>query len=309
MIDKVAIIGLGLIGGSLAMALTQRSFANEIVGIDINQEIIDKALELKAIDRGTTSLIDGVKNASLVVLCVPVSKIFELAEKIKPYLKEGCIVTDVGSTKADIVTRLEDIFFPQCSFVGGHPMAGSEQHGIEAADKYLLENAYYIVTPTDKTSAAALAVVGRMIEAAGGKEVTIGPKEHDQIVAFISHLPHIVAVSLVNSLTGLSDITRDPLALAAGGFRDSTRIANSDPLLWRDICFSNREQVLSSLASFKKALTELEDSIRANDQERFVTSFAQAKQKREKIPAKAKGLLPGIYQVIVTVPDRPGMIG
>jgi prephenate dehydrogenase len=308
-INKMAIVGLGLIGGSLGMALTQRGFAKEVVGIDLNPEIINQGLALQAITHGTTSLVDGVTNADIVVLCAPVKEIISIARQIKPWLKKGCIVTDVGSTKEEIVRSLEEIFHPQCFFIGGHPMAGSEQSGISAADKYLLENAYYLVTPTQESNQEALKLVEEMIVAAGAKPIAISPEEHDKIVAAISHLPHIVAVSLVNGVKDLAGVSHDPLALAAGGFRDSTRIAGCNPELWLDICFTNKERILAAMQNFKSALNRLEESLVAEDKGLFITSFHQAKEAREKIPAKQKGLLPGIHQLVVTVPDKPGMIG
>lgn len=308
-VNKLVIIGLGLIGGSLGMALTQRGFAQEVVGIDINQDILSKGLALKAITKASTSFESEVADADLVVLAAPVRGIIELAGAIKPFLKKGCIITDVGSTKEGIVGRLEEIFHPDCHFVGGHPMAGSEQNGIEAADKYLLENAYYLITPTVNTNNRAIDIVRQMIEASGAKPISIKPDEHDHIVAAISHLPHLVAVSLVNGVNNLQGIGHDPLAFAAGGFRDSTRIAGCNPKLWLEICFSNKERILAVIKDFKDALTQLEASLATEDEATFLQCFHQANEAREKIPAKMKGFLPGIHQVIVTVPDRPGTIG
>ncbi|MBS4026570.1 MAG: prephenate dehydrogenase [Clostridia bacterium] len=308
-ITKMAILGLGLMGGSLGMALTQRGFAKEVVGIDLSQETINQGIALQAITHGTTSLEEGVKNADLIVLCAPVKEIISIARQIRPWLKKGCVVTDVGSTKEEIVNSLEEIFHPQCFFIGGHPMAGSEESGITAADKYLLENAYYIVTPTADSNQAALKLVEKMIIAAGARPIMISPEEHDQLVAAISHLPHLVAVSLVNGVKNLTGVSHDPLALAAGGFRDSTRIAGSNPRLWLDICFSNKERILVALRDFKCALFRLEESLVKDNKSLFLECFHQAKEAREKIPAKQKGLLPGIHQLVVTVPDKPGMIG
>lgn len=308
-VKKIAIVGLGLIGGSIGMALTQQEFAQEVVGIDLNEEIIAQGLKLQAITQGTTSLAAGIKDADIVVLCASVREITNIAKIIKPFLKKECVITDVGSTKEEIVNLLEDIFQPDCYFLGGHPMAGSEQNGINAANKYLLENAYYLITPTENTAQKAVKQVTMMIEACGAKPIAIAPGEHDKIVAAISHLPHLVAVSLVNSVGSLTGVSHDPLALAAGGFRDSTRIASCNPQLWLDICFSNKDRILAVLQDFKNYLSQMEDSLINENKAAFLSYFQQANEARAKIPTKLKGFLPGIHQLVVTVPDKPGIIG
>ncbi len=308
-VSKAAIIGLGLIGGSLGIALNKAGFAQEIIGVDVDSQIVQQALEKKAITTGTTSFRTGVKDADLVIICVPAGSIYPVVKELLPHLKDNCIVTDVGSIKEDIVNMLEELCNGKCEFVGGHPMAGSEQKGIAAAHQYLFENAYYILTPTANTSQQGLDMVSRMIEATGANRILISPDVHDRIVAAISHLPHIVAVCLVNSVAQMTAPSVDPLSLAAGGFRDTTRIASSDPNLWRDICFGNKEKILSELEIFSKSLQRIQQALINDDQEDFVQCFQKAKLTRDKIPAKQKGLLPEIHGVLVTVPDQPGQIG
>ncbi|KKM08816.1 prephenate dehydrogenase [Clostridiales bacterium PH28_bin88] len=308
-VRKVTIIGLGLIGGSLGMAWTQGGAVQEVNGVDMDPEALQMGLETRAIHRGTTDLAEGVKDADIVVLATPVGQVPEMARRISPYLKPGCVVTDVGSTKRGIVDQLEASLPPGVHYVGGHPMAGSEQAGIRAADRYLFENAVYLLTPTTRTSAAALEQVTKLVGATGARVITIDPDEHDLIVAAVSHLPHLLAVALVGTVDRVALAHPEALMLAAGGFRDTTRVAGGNPVMWRDICLANREKLLQMLGYFRRVLDEMETSIEAGDGPDLARRFEQARSVRGQIPAKMKGLLPSLYEVVVTVPDRPGVIG
>ena len=195
--SKVAVVGVGLIGGSFGMALRRTNLASEIIGVDLCAETLRLAVEREAIDQGFYELSLGVKDADLVVLAAPISYNLELLQKMKPYLKEGAIVTDVGSTKGDFVQKAELLLSPDQFFVGGHPMAGSEIGGIKRADPYLFENAYYLLTVTEKTDPKALDLVKSLAEGIGGRVLLDDPDDHDLMAAAISHLPHLIASTLL----------------------------------------------------------------------------------------------------------------
>ncbi|GAW90982.1 prephenate dehydrogenase, partial [Calderihabitans maritimus] len=279
-VEKVAIVGLGLIGGSLGMAFTQGNVVEQVVGIDRDRNSLELGLATQSIHHGTQDLEQGVRGADLVILAVPLGQIVPVAREIKPFLAPGSIVTDVGSTKVDIVKNLEELFYPQIHYVGGHPMAGSERAGIEAADRYLFENAVYLLTPTERTDRQALEIVTALIEKTGARVKTVSPEEHDLIVAAVSHLPHVIAAALVNTVGGLADEYPDILTLAAGGFRDTTRIAGSNPELWRDICLANAEKIIKMIRHFRHWLDQFEAVMAAGDKDTLTGIFRQAQEIR-----------------------------
>lgn len=305
---QVTIIGLGLIGGSLGLAFTQGKLVPEVIGVDTDQEALALGVEMQAIHHGTTNAAAVLPDSDLVVLATPVGAIPAVVTAIIPYLKPGCILTDVGSTKQDTVALMEESLPDTVFFVGGHPMAGAETSGIGGADRYLFENAVYLLTPTPRTSAAAVATVRSLVEAIGARVITLPPAEHDLIVAAVSHLPHVAAAALVHTVGELARDYPHLLTLAAGGFRDTTRIAGANPVMWRDICLHNKEMLLKMLGYFRRELDRLEQMVTRADGSRLKENFFNAGRIRANIPANMKGLLPGIYELVVTVPDRPGMI-
>ncbi|MDA8233611.1 MAG: prephenate dehydrogenase [Clostridia bacterium] len=305
---KIAIIGLGLIGGSMGMAMVGKGLVREVWGVDVDPITLETALQTMAVHKATTQLAEGVRGAEMVVLAVPVGLTEEVLKGIAPYLSEGCIVTDVGSTKTGVVELAEGILPSGVHFVGGHPMAGSEVAGIKGADRYLFENAVYLLTPTDKTDRAAADRVQALMEAVGAKVFRYSPKEHDVMVAAVSHLPQLLAVALVKTVAGVQEKHRDTLLLAAGGFRDTTRIASSHPVMWRDIFLSNKDSVLEMVGKFRLVLDEFEEAITASNGADLMGQLEAARQIRQGLPDKAKGYLPSLHEIIVTVPDRPGMI-
>lgn len=308
-IKKIAIIGLGLIGGSLALALKDSESAEEIVGIDINPEHVTIGRQMQAIHWGTSALDEGVKGAEIVILATPVCTIIEIAKQIAPFLPAGCIVTDVGSCKAKVTKELETIFVQDKYYVGGHPMAGSEQGGILAAHRYLFENAVYVLGVTPQTNATALARLEDLLSSATGARILqLSPEQHDLIVAAVSHLPHLMAVNLVNTVGEVAKTDELTLMLAAGGFRDTTRIAMGDINMWRDIFTTNREMILRMISVFKEQLQYLENAVSAGEHQAIASLLGKARELRKSIPAKGKGLLPSIYELVVAVPDKPGMI-
>ncbi len=297
------IIGVGLIGGSLGLALRQSPEVENIMGFDENGETLRKAMEIGAIDRAV-DLLEGTSRADIVFLCTPLSSYPNILEKIKPELKPGKIVTDTGSTKEmvmDLFTRLPEGVW--C--IGGHPMAGSEIKGIQGADRYLFENAVYGLTPGPFTPKTAVNTLVNLLSVSGTRVKVMEPALHDELVAAVSHIPHLAAVALVNLTGGGSEY----LMMAAGGFRDTTRIASSNPELWDDILFFNRRPIIDKLNTFISKLQNIREALEENNTAFIHQELCQAKEIRDKIPQVSRGLIPGFHDVICIVPDQPGIIG
>lgn len=306
--DKITIIGVGLIGGSFGMALSSQGLANLVTGFDIDQENLDLALETQAINNIADSLEEAVSEADLVVIATPVGLTIDYISKIAPLIKKGCIVTDVGSTKSKITQAARQLMPLGTFFVGGHPMTGSEVTGVRGADRYLFENAVYILTPTVDTDLVSLEKIRQLVISLGSKVIEILPEDHDLMVAGVSHLPHLVATALVNTVGEIQKDYKDILMLAAGGFRDTTRVASGHPLMWRDICLTNKESIIFTLDKFGDVLAQMRSMIEKCDDKGIESVFDQARNLRQNIPAKLRGYLPVIYEIVVTVPDHPGII-
>ena len=307
-IRKVAVVGLGLMGGSLGLAIKKKLPGVQVLGIDLHPESVRLAVGLGAVDAGSVQLGEEVSEAELIFLATPVSEMYALCTRLLPYLSPGMIVTDMGSTKANIVEYLERCLPPGVAFLGGHPMAGSEKAGIREAQAELLENAVYLLTPTPQTAAETVEKVSGFLEYLGAKIRLLSPAEHDRKVAAISHLPHLLASSLVKTVGQLDEQEGGYFPLAAGGFRDTTRIAGSQSMMWRDILLQNRVAVLPLIKEFRLALAEYEDALLEEDEARLEELLEQAKRWRERIPAGLKGILPQYFELTVIVPDQPGVI-
>ena len=277
--ERVVIVGPGLIGGSLGQALRAGGLARRVVGVGHRQVSMDRALEVGAVDEATLDLIGAVPEADLVVLATGVGQIPEQAARIIPEMKRGAVLTDVGSVKGAICRAtskaLAEPANPGVRFVGGHPLAGSEQRGIDAARSDLFRGARCILTPTPETDRNALASVRAVWEAVGCRVQELPPERHDQLMAEMSHLPHAVAACLVN---GLSD---DAFELVATGFMDTTRVASGDPGLWADICMANRDALGAALRALADELTRFADRVAAADREEVLAFLARAKTRRD----------------------------
>lgn len=250
---KCSIIGLGLLGGSLGMALGKYNVVEERWGHDLNLLSMAEARERGAVDK-TGELSRALKDAELVILSMPVGQIIKMLGEISPSLQKGALVTDVGSTKLRIVETMENVLPPGVTGVGGHPMAGSEQAGIAAADPSLLENALYLLTPTRHTSGRELKKLQETIRAVGARPLILKPEEHDRFAALVSHLPQMVAVALVNTLRNCGQEQEQLLTFAGKGFKDTTRIAMSEPSMWYDIFTTNKNFLRDSLQIFLEEL-------------------------------------------------------
>jgi prephenate dehydrogenase len=283
MIERLAIIGVGLIGGSLARALREAGVLKSVVGIGRSLPNLEEALSLGICDEITQDLVEGVRGADVVFISVPVCAIPGVVAEIAPALAPGCIVTDGGSVKAAIVSECERIMPPGCFFVGGHPIAGTEHSGAAASFATLYVGKRCILTPTEQTDPAALEMVSRLWKLCSAVVCCMEPGHHDRIFAEISHLPHVVAYALVHAV-GTADVEgENVLSYSAGGFRDFTRIASSDPVMWRDIALMNRQALLASIDGFSASLAELRTRIDRSDPRGLAEFFTTAKQFRDGI--------------------------
>ena len=285
MIKKLAIFGVGLIGGSLAMALRrqgQSGGCEKIVGCSRSEEHLQRAVELGVIDEFTLDPVEAVADADMVLLAVPLGAMQPLLEKIANHLSSDVVVTDAGSSKASVVAAAKAAFgsVPEF-FVPGHPIAGREKSGVEAALADLYVDHKVILTPLENTLPAAVDRVTKMWEATGAKVQTLGVEQHDKVLAATSHLPHVVAYALVETVSE-TDCVDQIFEYAAGGFRDSSRVASSDPVMWRDVCLENRDAILDSLAEFQTKLGDLKDLIESSDSDELLKLFAHAKSVRDR---------------------------
>ena len=281
MIKKLVIFGVGLIGGSLALALRQANYCQTIVGCSRNAEHLQTAVDLGVIDSFTTDPQAAVQEADMVLLAVPMGAMRRLLEQIKPALPADAILTDAGSTKGSVVAEVEQVFGKDYSrFVPGHPIAGREKSGVEAAIADLYINKRVILTPLAHTDAEAVAKVAMMWKVTGAILEHMPVQLHDQVLAATSHLPHILAFSLVDTLLNLP-MREDIFRYSSGGFRDFTRIASSDPVMWRDICLTNKDAILDVIGKLQADLSEFSAMIADQDGEGLHTRMARAKQARD----------------------------
>jgi prephenate dehydrogenase len=280
---RMAIVGIGLIGGSLARILRQQGEVGEIVGVGRTEPNLQRAVELGVIDRYCQDPCQGVQGADLVFLATPVCSIAAVLKKIAPFLASGCVVTDGGSVKESVVAACEPLMPAGTFFVGGHPIAGTEKSGVDASFATLFSGKRCIITPTGNTDGFALRKVLRMWELAGSDVIQMDAHKHDRIVAAISHLPHMVAYSLVNAVDGYDRFDESILKYSAGGFRDFTRIASSDPAMWRDIALMNGPAITEMMDFFSDYFGQLRTLVESGDGAGLQKFFAESKRSRDAI--------------------------
>ncbi|HLI68419.1 MAG TPA: prephenate dehydrogenase/arogenate dehydrogenase family protein [Ktedonobacteraceae bacterium] len=264
MFHKIAIVGLGLIGGSLGLALHQAHAAQQITGYDLGRGVSDRARRIGAIDQVYTTLEDAVRGAELIILATPVGAMRALLQSMATMASSGAVITDVASTKNQVINWAEEFLPGNLYFVGGHPMAGKEVSGVESADPTLFQNRIYCLTPTKKTSPAALNKVAQMIEMLGARVRFLEPAEHDGQVAQVSHLPFVAAAALMNTVAESSS-WGDAALLASSGFRDTTRLAAGNPEMYRDICLTNSEALVRALDEYVATLRIFREQIAQHD--------------------------------------------
>ena len=282
-LNKLVIIGVGLIGGSFALALRQAGLVKQITGVGRSQHNLQRAVELGVIDDIATDMASALRNADLVFLAMPVGQTAAVMAQIAPHLQPGTLITDAGSTKQDVITAARQHLPPQHleNFVPGHPIAGAENSGVDAAKADLYRGKHTILTPLPETGVAAAAYIGNLWQACGSIVSIMPAPEHDQVLAATSHLPHILAFTLMNHLSRDTGAPQNLLRFAGSGFRDFTRIASSSPEMWRDICLANREQLQKQIESYREELRALQHMLTANDGQALEQAFAQAREIRE----------------------------
>jgi prephenate dehydrogenase len=277
---EVTIIGVGLIGGSLAKVMKAKNLAGTITGAGRSREALEHALRLGVIDRGGQDVRRSVEQADLVLLASPVRTFAPIVREIGSHLKTGAILTDVGSVKGGMVKVLEDLLPPGVHFVPGHPIAGREQHGVAAATEDLFRGAKCILTPTARTDARALETVKDLWAAAGASVMVMDPDLHDHVFSAVSHMPHVAAFAMMNAVAGLGSGKEQYLQFSGAGFRDFTRIAASSPEMWRDICLLNAKNIVDMIDRYQSSLELMKRAIRDGAAEEIEGLFKQASDVR-----------------------------
>jgi prephenate dehydrogenase len=282
MIQKLAIIGVGLIGGSMPRALREEGVVQEVVGCGRGRANLERAVELGVIDHYTHEVSRAVEGADFIVLAVPLGAMHQTLKDLKEHLADDAVLTDVGSVKGSVVEDAIQVFGAMPGFfVPGHPIAGTERSGVEASFPELFRNRRVILTPTPETSEDSLARVERVWKHCGAQVISMDVQHHDEVLAATSHLPHMLAYALVDSLARLKE-NDEIFRYAAGGFRDFTRIASSNPSMWRDICFANREALGEMLIRFSADLQALAKALEASDGDALMEIFERARSARDR---------------------------
>jgi cyclohexadieny/prephenate dehydrogenase len=282
--DKIALIGIGLIGSSLARVVRRENLAGHIAIATRSGETLARARELDLGDSYTTDAAQAVKDADLVIVSVPVGSSGAVAEEIAPALKSGAIVTDVGSTKRSVIAQMSPYMPDGVHFIPGHPLAGTEKSGPDAGFAELFENRWCIFTPLPGTDPAALDKLSEFWRRCGSNIDTMDPDHHDKVLAIVSHLPHIIAYNIVGTADDLETVTKsEVIKYSASGFRDFTRLAASDPTMWRDVCLHNKDAILEMLARFSEDLASLQRAIRWGEGDKLFDLFTHTRAVRRSI--------------------------
>lgn len=307
MIQRIAILGVGLIGGSLALAWKKGRDDLMLVGYDA-PDVLDRAMQHGALDVKAASPEAAVANADLVVLATPLAPMLRLVDLIAPHLSPGTLVTDVGSVKTPVVEHAREVLPETIPFIGGHPMAGGERGGVDHADALLFENATYVLCPPATADEDLSDYPGfiDLVESTGAHVLLLDAERHDRIAAAVSHLPQLLAVLLMNHAATLNDEDDAVLRLAAGGFRDMTRIASSPFTMWRDVLIANQGPILDALGGFAAGIRKVRNRLIEENVEALQQQFSDARHVRNTIPRDTKGFLHPLADIYVFAEDRPG---
>ena len=279
MINKITVIGVGLIGGSLARALKEKNLAKDVFGYGRDQARLEDAQKLNIIDRFSTSIEDAIIGAEIIVIATPVGTFQSILGEIEPLITENVIITDVGSTKTDIVNIVHNVLKVKSNcFIPAHPIAGKERSGFEVSDSMLFDGKKVIITPQENNSSDSIQVIEEMWKGVGAEVDFMSAESHDNLLGMTSHLPHMLAFSLVNYL-----VNQNPTAsiYAGGGFKDFSRIASGDAIMWRDICLQNKDQIISHLKGYQSTLNDLLEAIGDENSEELEHLFTTAKKTRD----------------------------
>lgn len=304
---KIGFIGLGLIGGSVAKAIRKYYPDHELIAFDKSRETLALAVQEGIIHTACSSIDDNFKGCSYIFLCAPVSCNTAYLSQLKEIVKDDCILTDVGSVKTSIHEEIIALDMEE-NFIGGHPMAGSEKSGFANSKAHLIENAYYILTPSAKVSAEKVLTYRELVSSLKALPVVLDYHEHDHITGTISHLPHIIASSLVNFVRDTD--TKDELmkALAAGGFKDLTRIASSSPVMWQQICLKNAENISHILGEYIETLKTAKDAVDSGNEKALYTLFESSRDYRDSMPNSSAGPIKKQFAVYCDIIDEAGGI-
>lgn len=306
---RVFIIGLGLIGGSLALCIKEEHPRSTVIGFDMDEQQIKLAQMLKVIDEAAISIEAGAKEADLIIIATPVAAAAMVLETLAAIpLKDGVIITDTGSTKGAIAAKAACLTDRGIAFIGGHPMAGSHKSGVAAARRLLFENAFYLLTPASVAGIGVAEKLQEWLKGTKAKFLHVSPEEHDYLTGVISHFPHIIAASLVHQAARAEEGNTLVTRLAAGGFRDITRIASSNPKMWRDILLQNRSTLLELLDEWQSEMDRVKQMLSSGKELEIYDYFDSAKKFRDGLPAGNKGAIPSFYDLFVDVPDYPGVV-
>lgn len=305
--DKIGFIGLGLIGGSIAKKIKMIHKESNIIAIDQQDTTITDAYNMGLITNRTSLCLSDFSDCDLIFLCAPAETNITYLGALKNIVKQDCIVTDVGSTKTQIHKEAIALNMEQ-NFIGGHPMTGSEKAGLVNASEFLLENAYYIITPTPKTSPALIDGFYAFVKELGALPLILDYEKHDYATASISHLPHMLAYTLVNLVKNIDDKEETMKTIAAGGFKDITRIASSSPVMWKNICSTNQEQILKLMDMYIHSLTELRNNISDSDSKILLDKFQSAKDYRDSIAVAGVKSQNSVYELFLDLADEAGGI-
>jgi len=305
--EKAVIIGLGLIGGSLAAAFKRKGVLENITGVD-SEFVISQAKEKKLINQGFEQhdLQKAVKDADLIILATPINQILKCLTLLPQFVKPGVLITDVGSTKTAIAKQAQKHLPPNVYFLGGHPMTGSEKTGLAHSDNFLFENAVYVLTKPAETPDDLLKKYVRIIEEIGAQVLFLTPMEHDEIAAVVSHLPQMLAVTLMNYAAKMNKGNPAYLKLAVGGFRDMTRVASSPFEIWADICKTNTKNIERAFQQFIEELSANKNFL--TDNHELQSFFETAARNRLLIPKDSRGFLRPQFDISIVIEDKPGMI-
>lgn len=300
-------IGLGLIGGSIAKAIRHHLPDTRLIAYDIHTKSLNLAVNEQVIDQTCPAIDDSFGSCDYIFLCAPVSRNAENLLALKPFLSPETILTDVGSVKTGIHRQIEELQL-QKQFIGGHPMAGSERFGYQNAKASLLENAYYILTPSEEVPSEKVEAYRALVESMGAIPLTLSYGEHDYVTAAISHLPHVIAASLVNLVKSSDSEDGVMKMIAAGGFKDITRIASSSPEMWQQICLTNADHIAKLLRTYIQYLEVIADYIDDHEQDSLYNFFDTARNYRESFISAPSGPIKAEYVLTVDIADKPGAI-
>jgi prephenate dehydrogenase len=306
---EIGVIGFGLIGGSIARALKCLPESYKLIALETTSQKTKDSLKAALFDGvidSTSSNLEDFALCDIIFLCAPVHINSEYLVQLKGIVNKNCLITDVGSVKAQIHQKVKEVGL-HTQFIGGHPMAGSEKTGYENSHAKLLENAYYILTPTKEVANEKVELLKNLVQKMNAIPLILDEKEHDDITAAISHVPHIIAAQLVNLVRSSDDETEKMRMLAAGGFKDITRIASSSPVMWQSICLSNRNSIKQHLINFQGLIQDVVDAIENLDANSLYEIFDQAGTYRSLIPS-SKGMIQSFYEIFLDITDEPGAI-